>query len=31
VVARCWEIQLRLSIRERVPGYGRLLAEMLPG
>ncbi len=31
VAARCWEIQLRLSIRERVPGYGRLLAEMLPG
>ncbi len=31
VVTRCWEIQLRLSIRERVPGYGRLLAEMLPG
>jgi len=31
VVTRCWEIQLRLSIRERVSGYGRLLAEMLPG
>ena len=31
VPARCWEIQLRLSIRERIPGYGRLLAEMLPG
>ncbi len=31
VPARCWEIQLRLSIREPVKGYGRLLAEMLPG
>jgi maleate isomerase len=31
VAARCWEIQLRLSIRQPVPGYGRLLAEMLPG
>lgn len=31
VVTRCWEFQLRLSIRERVPGYGRLLAEMLAG
>jgi maleate isomerase len=30
-VTRCWEIQLRLSIRQRIPGYGRLLAEMLPG
>ena len=25
VPARCWEIQLRLSIREPVPGFGRLL------
>jgi maleate isomerase len=31
IVTRCWEIQLRLNVRERVPGYGRLLAEMLPG
>lgn len=31
VPARCWEIQHRLSIRHPVPGYGRLLAEMLPG
>jgi maleate isomerase len=31
VPARCWEIQHRLSIREKIPGYGRLLAEMVPG
>jgi maleate isomerase len=31
VPARCWEIQLRLSIRQPVKGYGRLLAEMVPG
>jgi maleate isomerase len=31
VPARCWEIQHRLSIRQPVPGYGRLLAEMIPG
>ncbi len=31
VPARCWEIQKRLSINHPVPGYGRLLAEMLPG
>lgn len=31
VPARCWEIQHRLSIREPVRGYGRLLAEMTPG
>ena len=31
VPARCWEIQLRLSIRQPVPGYGRLLAEMVDG
>jgi maleate isomerase len=31
VTARCWEIQLRLTIRQPTPGYGRLLAEMLPG
>jgi maleate isomerase len=31
VPARCWEIQHRLSINQRVPGYGRLLAEMIPG
>ena len=28
VPARCWEIQRRLVIRQPVPGYGRLLAEM---
>ena len=31
IPARCWEIQLRLSIRQPVKGYGRLLAEMTPG
>jgi maleate cis-trans isomerase len=31
VPARCWEIQQRLSVRQPVAGYGRLLAEMLPG
>jgi len=31
VPARCWEIQHRLSIRQPVAGYGRLLAEMVPG
>lgn len=31
VPARCWEIQHRLAIRQPVAGYGRLLAEMLPG
>ncbi len=31
VPARCWEIQKRLSIHHPVAGYGRLLAEMLPG
>jgi hypothetical protein len=31
VPARCWEIQHRLSVRQRVPGFGRLLAEMIPG
>lgn len=31
VPARCWEIQHRLSINQPVSGYGRLLAEMLPG
>jgi maleate isomerase len=31
VPARCWEIQHRLSIRQPVKGYGRLLAEMVPG
>ena len=31
VPARCWEIQHRLAIREPVAGYGRLLAEMIPG
>jgi maleate isomerase len=31
VPARCWEIQQRLSIREPVKGFGRLLAEMIPG
>jgi maleate isomerase len=28
--ARCWETQLRLGLRYRIQGYGRLLAEM-PG
>jgi maleate isomerase len=31
VPARCWEIQRRLSVRQPVPGYGRLLAEMVAG
>lgn len=31
VPARCWEIQQRLCVRQPVAGYGRLLAEMLPG
>jgi maleate isomerase len=31
VPARCWEIQHRLSINQPVAGYGRLLAEMIPG
>ena len=31
VPARCWEIQRRLTINQPVQGYGRLLAEMLPG
>ena len=31
VPARCWEMQLRLSVRQPVKGFGRLLAEMLPG
>ncbi len=31
VPARCWEIQQRLSVRQPVQGYGRLLAEMIPG
>ena len=26
--ARCWETQLRLGVRQPIPGYGRLLAEM---
>ena len=26
--AICWEIQLRLGLRQPIPGYGRLLAEM---
>ncbi len=26
--ARCWEIQRRLYVRQKRPGYGRLLAEM---
>ena len=28
IVTRSWEIQLRLSVRQPVKGYGRLLAEM---
>jgi maleate isomerase len=31
VPARCWEIQRRLTIRQPVKGFGRLLAEMIPG
>jgi maleate cis-trans isomerase len=31
VPARCWEIQHRLSVRQPVKGFGRLLAEMIPG
>lgn len=31
VPARCWEIQRRLSVRQPVKGFGRLLAEMVPG
>jgi maleate cis-trans isomerase len=31
VPARCWEIQHRLSINQPVAGFGRLLAEMVPG
>lgn len=31
VPARCWEIQKRLTVCQKIPGYGRLLAEMLPG
>lgn len=31
VPARVWEIQHRLSVNQRVPGFGRLLAEMIPG
>jgi maleate isomerase len=31
VPARCWEMQLRLSVRQPVSGFGRLLAEMVPG
>ena len=31
VPARCWEIQKRLNVCQKVPGFGRLLAEMLPG
>ena len=26
--ARTWETQLRLGLRHKIPGYGRLLAEM---
>jgi maleate isomerase len=31
VPARCWEMQVRLSVHQPVKGFGRLLAEMLPG
>jgi len=31
VAARCWEIQLRLGLRQPVTGFGRLLAEMPEG
>lgn len=29
VPARCWEIQKRLNVNQPVPGFGRLLAEMV--
>ena len=31
VAARCWEIQLRLGLRQPVSGYGQLVAEMPNG
>jgi maleate cis-trans isomerase len=31
VAARCWEIQLRLGLRQPVSGYGKLVAEMPSG
>src|SRR6185295_15159355 len=31
VAARCWEIQLRLGLKQPVSGYGRLVAEMPNG
>ncbi len=31
IPARCWEIQKRLTVHQKVPGYGRLLAEMVSG
>ncbi len=31
VAARCWEIQVRLGLREPVRGYGKLVAEMPSG
>ena len=31
VAARCWEIQVRLGLRQPVAGYGKLLAEMPAG
>ena len=31
VAARCWEIQLRLGLRQPVAGFGRLLTEMPNG
>ena len=31
VAARCWEIQIRLGLRQPVRGYGRLVAEMPRG
>ena len=31
VAARCWEIQLRLGLRQPVSGYGKLVAEMPNG
>jgi maleate isomerase len=31
VPARCWEMQLRLSVRQPVKGYGQLLAKMVAG
>jgi maleate isomerase len=31
VAARCWELQIRFGMRQKVAGYGQLLANMPPG